>query len=488
MRGQTTNDRAQQVSHGTRDTGLLTILQRGNSDPFNVFAVSIDAKANEMMTFLRNIIQPALEGGAGRADWYTYDWETSVSFLGDKLTALAQFTLIAVAMHSKDSRRISVDGIQALSLQSQSIALLRARVTESRITEYNTYHGVFLLLLAEVFSRNFPAALVHTSLLAGLLQSGQIQENFHFVWWTLACDYQRAAMSRTRLCFDIQGWVPEFFEPFWHKAMIHLQSQTTEITTGLNHTIDDEDLRSICVDIRQAHLALSVEKTWENLNDEKLRYCRAFWTWILARLHHRYIDAAEILETIQPLACDPRITHVRVQAFFSLAAHCYTRICVDVDAIKRGQICVFNANSDLLLKLRDLLLEYVCTAEPADILKYSKIHLWALYVGSHAEQSARIELGNSSAVDGWFNTRLAERASRMGLMCWQDVREVLQGVHHSDSLRPHGSQWFWKITNVNSIFLKPETDALPNVQEHLSLESQACKARQSQTTDLVYQE
>jgi hypothetical protein len=36
----------------------------------------------------------------------------------------------------------------------------------------------------------------------------------------------------------------------------------------------------------------------EYSNDEESRYCRAFWTWILARLHQGYLDAAEALEAM----------------------------------------------------------------------------------------------------------------------------------------------------------------------------------------------
>jgi hypothetical protein len=101
-----------------------------------------------------------------------------------------------------------------------------------------------------------------------------------------------------------------------------------------------------------------------------------------------------------------------------------------VDAIERGQINVFNTNSDLLFRLRDVLVDYEQIAEPTDILKYSKIQLWALYVGSPAEQVADLKSRGVSADHGWYNTRLTRHARIMGLICWQDVRAVLQSIHH----------------------------------------------------------
>jgi hypothetical protein len=404
-----------------------------------------------MMILLRRIMKISIiEGGASRAHWYSYDWKTSVSFLHDKLTALAQFAHIAVVMHPESSPG-PFDSKKSLLLKSRSMTLLQARIAESRITEKSTYHTIYLLLLAEVVSRNFPAALVHASLLVDLLQSGQMQEDFHFVFWTFSQDYQRAAMSQSRLSFDIKSWVPQFFQAFWHKAMDRLPNQTATIKVllGLDTNLADKDMKSIFVNIQQAQLALSAERVMEHSNNEESRYCRAFWTWVLARLHHVYLDAVEALKAIPLLRRDSRSMFLNVQAFFSLAAHCYTRICVNVDAIKRGQVVVYDANTDLLLKLQDILVRYERTAKPEDMLNYSKIQLWVLYVGSHAEQVADLNMGKVGAQRGWYNTRLARHARTMRLGCWSDVQVALEDIHHSDNLRPHGSQWFWKTMDAN---------------------------------------
>lgn len=141
--------------------------------------------ANAMMVFLANIPLPAVEGGADRAHstWYTDLWGTHVSFLDDKLTALAQFTYIAVEMRSRCSSRSFNDNTRALTLRSWTLVLLQARVAEERITEYSTCYAMCLLLVAEVYSENFDAALVRASMLVSLLQTGKISGNF-FVFWT----------------------------------------------------------------------------------------------------------------------------------------------------------------------------------------------------------------------------------------------------------------------------------------------------------------
>lgn len=448
------------IQHGLRTEGLSTILRRGNSDPFNAMAIPIDPTTNEMMTFLARMMAPKAERAAGRTHWHSYDWGTSVSFLHDESTALAQFAHIAVAM---DPQR-SFDNLKVLSFKSGTMNLLRARVSESRIMEHSTCRAIYLLLMAEVFSRNFAAAFVHASLLARLLHSGQIQETFSFVFWVLGYDYQRAAMSQSRLCLDIEFWIPTHLQTFWHQVLSGMPNQmsNTDIFMSSDVDINTEDIQSLFTSIQQAQFALSMERTMNENKDKKSIRCRAFWTWTLARLHHSYLDAIEALEATQSQLRDKqnihlrpplhgeRSTSLRVTAFFSLAAHIYTRISLNVDTIRRGEITVFSANAELLLKLRDLLADYERNAEPTEKLAYGKIQLWALYIGAYAEQAAEVSLRGATAEHGWFNTRLATRATSMGLLFWPDVRAVLQIIHYTDSLRPHGSQWFWKIMNANA--------------------------------------
>ena len=402
-----------------------------------------------MMTFFRTVVLPTVESGA---DWvdsasFSYDWNNAVKFLTDKMTALAHLTRVAVAMTSKNTPENTQ---RALVCKSQSMALLRDRVADHRITEFSTYHAIYLLLLSEAYSRNLPAALVHANLLSELLQSGQVKENFQFVFRTFYYDYQRAAMSQSRLCFDIKYWVPTFFEPFWRNVTDHLPScaLTAIVSHDLDPSINDERMRSIFIAIRQAHLILNTSVSEAAYtSDDKSRYCRSFWPWIMAQLHHRYLEAAEILEQLPPPGGDARSTHIRVQAFFSLAAHCYTRKLVNVDATSFGETEIFNANAGILVRLREVLDDYERSAAPADMTRYERIYLWTLYVGAFAEQAKALKEG-THAEYGWFSSNLARQARSMKLVFWHDLRIVLERIHYSDGPRPHASEWFWKMMNA----------------------------------------
>jgi len=168
LRRETAHDQAQQSRHEFRETGPLTILRRGNCDPFDAFAISIDAKANEMMTFLRRSIKvSSIEGGASRTHWYSYSWETSMSFLYDKLTALAQFAHIAVGMHPDSSSMSHSYITKALSYKARSMVLVRARVTRGGTTGHSTYYAICMLLLAEIYCRNFSSS-INTRFSAGM--------------------------------------------------------------------------------------------------------------------------------------------------------------------------------------------------------------------------------------------------------------------------------------------------------------------------------
>ena len=177
-------------------------------------------------------------------------------------------------------------------------------------------------------------------------------------------------MSRTRLRFDIQSWIPKNFQPFWHRITDHLP-KSASAAEALRLALDDADMRSIFVGIHQAHaVLLSPVEGEEYSYDEKSRYCRTFWVWIIARLHHRYLDAAEALGVIRSSARNTgTATHMYVQAYISLVPQCYDRICVDVEATNFGQIVILSANSTILDEMREVLSEYERTAAPSDFLK-----------------------------------------------------------------------------------------------------------------------
>lgn len=126
-------------------------------------------------------------------------------------------------------------------------------------------------------------------------------------------------MSQSHLCYDIDAWVPNFFQSFWDEVpdLVPSQMSSTESSRGWHARIDDDEITSIITDVRQALHATNAEYS----NDDHSRHRRALWTYLLARLHHAYLDAAAALAKIPPSIRDQRTTQIRLRAFFALASH-----------------------------------------------------------------------------------------------------------------------------------------------------------------------
>jgi hypothetical protein len=138
-----------------------------------------------------------------------------------------------------------------------------------------------------------------------------------------------------------------------------------------------------------------------------------------------------------------------VQDFFSLAALCYVRALMNMDGINVVQVKTFSASSTILALLQKTLVACEWNTLPEDIFKFANIQLWALYFGSYMEHVDAQQQDGARPEYGWYNTRFTKHVRRRGLVLWQDVRKLLQTIHHFDGLRPHGSLWFRKTMDAN---------------------------------------
>jgi hypothetical protein len=67
--------------------------------------------------------------------------------------------------------------------------------------------------------------------------------------------------------------------------------------------LDDTEMQPTFVNLRQAQAVMTspVEGRTYSGND-KSRYCKSIFAWILARLHHHHLDALEAFSTECPLS------------------------------------------------------------------------------------------------------------------------------------------------------------------------------------------
>lgn len=428
-----------------RSASPLRVLWKGNSDPFNVFAIPIDCETNQMLVFFRDVVLPTVESvnpGWVELESISHEWNNAQLFLCDEMAASALLARLAATMPSDGALNM-----RALSYKLRCMTMLRARTANNEITDFNTYHTINILLGVEGYTRDCAAAHVHAMVLARLLQRNLIQENIQFVIRAFYYDYHRAAMSNTPLVFDIKRWIPGYFYPCWRRVLDHLPTDGPQAS---KKGFDDAETQTILDEFRRAEEVLLSPVEGRNYTcNDKSRFCKSVFAWILARLHHLHLDAVAALSTGYPLRRDINTLRLMLQDFFSLAAHCYIRFLANVDGTSFGEVKIFSANASILALLQKSLATYEWHASSEDILRSADIQLWALYVGSYMEQLNAQQSGGAGAECGWYNTKFALHVRRMGLAVWQDVQGILQTIHYFDGLEPHGSHWFRKTMQAN---------------------------------------
>ena len=111
---------------------------------------------------------------------------------------------------------------------------------------------------------------------------------------------------------------------------------------------------------------------------------------------------------------------------------------------------VFEDNTLLMSRLRESIEDPEWTTSKGIPNQYAGIRLWSIYAGAYLEQAAVASASsNEDASRDWFNARLADQASAMGLVAWPQVRESLLGFIYIDVLKPNGATWFIKTMEAN---------------------------------------
>jgi len=433
----------------SRSPPPLTILRKGNSDPFSALPIPVDARDNSLIAFYRDFELPTLYF-LDTKSWVTSaacmkDWSLCTNGLQDPCFAYAFLARNAtVASMVSPSSTLTK---QALVYRTRSTALLRSKIADKQqLVTSQTLWAIHGLFGAEVLARNLAAAAVHGKMLRYLFEkwSETNKVDLEVLGRALYNDIQLAAMFLTRPSFDLDKWIPEIYAPSWNAAAQALPSLSAASTTFLDPSIDSDGLRSLFIMRREATIVW-----WQSsLNRETPRASPLVMNWLLSRnlisqgrLINHYLDTTERYNDSGGLQLD----HLCTQAYLSLAALLWTRA-----GSTNPVVCgapLFDAEPNILRYLRSALARSEITLNPSQLAKYANARLWALYVGAGVEQ-AQAKAGVDPS-KGWFNSRLAKQAKLMGLLSWQQVRQVLEGFLYSDHLRPHGSQWFWKTMGAN---------------------------------------
>ena len=148
----------------------VTILSRGNSDPFNTAVLVIDATANELLVFNRECFVPwinSMEKGNNQEASYNNKFvQTNVAALHDETTAHASLASLAMVLANATGNEKYRS--YALNLVRHAYRGLRTELTTSSQDDRAAMR-MFALFRFEIMAQNPHAAAIHIQALQDLL-------------------------------------------------------------------------------------------------------------------------------------------------------------------------------------------------------------------------------------------------------------------------------------------------------------------------------
>lgn len=428
----------------------LTMLRRGNSDPFQAFAIPIDALVTHAMSYTKDLYFPGVFKDANNPQVRNAtdrDYAEVVSFLHDESTAYAHLARIAAAMPKSESNTSVVS--QSLVFRTKGIAALRRRLlNKDNVQDQRTYDSILLLLAAENYDENFEAALFHAGMIAHLLKTSKVAVSEWFVFKVVYNDVQRSCLSLSRTVFDHEVWVPQRFEPLYQRATKPMPDNVMfeACEKEIDDSIVDPVMREMMTHLH--HLNSVFRLSYQNqdfANRQTILYMRCRVVVVLGRLVNHYLDSVSVMENGDWRRPD-LVRAARVEAYTSLSQIFLLRCKGKLDTFHIGdKVAIFSANPRILRRVQELLEQDEWNTEQ----QYARMKLSALFAGAWAEQ-AKAATTDKTADSGWFNVRLAAQAARMGLQSWREVRDALLGFSYSDFLEPNGARWFWKTMIIEA--------------------------------------
>lgn len=416
----------------------LTLLRRGNSDPFSSFSFAITARVNEVITFIRDIQLPTLYYSpyfreaarfpSTRMDvtqspmgWIStpaavQSWKHIVQGLHDQCTALAclsTYLAMMVTCNIKDDGYMKY----SLELRNTSSKMLRQSIIRTDPTNrgpltLNTLlQQVFWHFYAEASARNLHAALIHGRMLRKLMHEHPEAVTPHLFMLAMFVDIHLSSTHKRRLIFEYDVFGPKVYQSMWSGVDPYVNvlvgketipASADGMTSGveLDPSVSLEPLQSLFIRRRQvvALEKLIVQAEGAAINTTAI----FFWT-----ASHAYIDEGNFvnfyLDRIKGTSIDLSGAESEVEyssltaglsreneckrlteAALAMAALYLMRVLGLFDMWMNGQN-FYDPVSSRETFLFDALTAAFRTGTPQDMHRYANAHLWCLFVGAIAE-------------------------------------------------------------------------------------------------------
>ena len=425
----------------------LTILQKGNSDPFESSAVRVTPEIAEIMCFFKDYYLPTSYGTDAKAWFRPYgahkQWCDTVALLNSRSCGpaflLTQATLMANLSQSRSRKA------ELLSLKGDSFKALRSSIAAQGDGDINVINGVVFLFAAEVFAGNVVEAILHGKTLQRLLVH-EAKHNAAFpiyhglVSRALWYDVHLAQAYMIRTIFDVDRWAMEILEPSFKSTNNYFANLREDFTAGMDVAIAKEPLRSIFCRTRQIAWLFQL-----NLTGDDGGYSVSFWM-----LANSYISQGRLLN--YHIDIQQRLQR-KVEDNPASELFWQTQSCIALGlllwvAYFGGDRCisgkpllpiVSTLSSHLQVALSSALQASTAIDDlrPSESSEHQALNalLWAAYEGMQHERAKSTP--TDSPIMSWFGQTFTNLVQRLGLQSWPMVSERLRRFLYVDDIEPH---------------------------------------------------
>ncbi|KIW12551.1 hypothetical protein PV08_09828 [Exophiala spinifera] len=433
----------------------VTILQKGNSDPFDVSAVQISAELNEVLLFYQQNVLPLFVTYM-RANFVTIStgkasWHDRFSNLHNVYSACGLLTRTAALMCRLPfaGNRLAT---QAFTCKAKLLRMLRfhvAREGNRALWLSEATQCIVSLLITAFFEDNLEESTFHLRILREMLytQSSAGDLDHGFLFTVLWYDFQQASKSLRNPVLDFSVWAADQYRPGWEQALHDLPRLPGCAEKGMNGGVRDSLLKSLFISLREVLEVSSLLASNTAAATPSIKMGIVQWALVCqGQILNLYVDAmSEVPGRLNILRKTPHVLPEDwapfTKAYTCLAALWWTRrLKREENLPSRPAATILNASKTILSALRLALIHAELFSQGTDSVVNSEVRLWALHVGALAEQHGRTFTGSNEDEEDdnddhtWFTRSFLLQARSMCLYLWEDVRMILQSFLYADSL------------------------------------------------------
>lgn len=442
-----------QLSSRTKPT---TILQKGNSDPFESLSITVTPKVNQVLSFFRDTYLPINYATQSTTYYRSFgahqEWDDGIALLSTESSAQAFVTAFLSLLAKLNPNRTSL--MESLISRGRSYATLRSHIQKSTNDDPAILHSILFLYATEIFAGNSAQATIHGQTLRAHLLENIQEGRYHIVTTStlvraLYFDSYFALSNVTRPIFTIDDWVTVHLKERFHGMEDLLEPIQPLFLMDLDEAIDCEFLRHV---FNRFRLIMWIWTTPTAVASEDPTDVSQ---WLLTNAHmlkskllSYYLDLQPLIDenmehSDPPLVADVGIVYC-IRSCLALGMLCFLSP-FGGDPIIGGRP-VLGISETLLFHLQNVfhkILGSVAMPEvPAECDRLSKYHnalLWALFTGAQAEQR---EPGcYDDSTNAWFNVAFKSFVKQIGLSTWDMVRSRLERFIYAEHLELDTSVW-----------------------------------------------